>query len=62
MAQVPILDVRPEVAIVKTAEPLTISPGDDVTYKLVITNLSTVEEVALLTLVDDRFGDLSPRV
>ena len=59
-AQVPILDVRPEVEIVKTAEPLTISPGDDVTYKLVITNLSTVEEVALLTLVDDRFGDLLP--
>ena len=57
-AQVPILDVRPEVEIVKTAEPLTISPGDDVTYELVITNLSTVEAVALLTLVDDRFGDL----
>jgi hypothetical protein len=59
-AQVPILDVRPEVEIVKTAEPLTISPGDNVTYQLMITNLSTVEEVALLTLVDDRFGDLFP--
>jgi hypothetical protein len=59
-AEVPILDVRPEVAIVKTAEPLTISPGDDVTYKLVITNLSTVEPVTLLTLLDDRFGDLFP--
>ena len=42
----------------KTADPTVISPGDEVTYKLMITNLSTVEDVTLLTLVDDRFGDL----
>ena len=57
-AQVPILDVRPAVAIVKTANPTVISPGDEVTYTLTITNLSTVEPVTLLTLVDDRFGNL----
>ena len=59
-AQVPILDVRPAVSIVKTATPTVISPGDEVTYKLVITNLSTVEPVTVLTLVDDRFGNLLP--
>ena len=57
-AQVPILDVRPAVAIVKTAAPTVISPGDEVTYKLVITNLSTVEPVTVLTLDDDRFGNI----
>ena len=57
-AQVPILDVRPAVAIVKTANPTVISPGDEVTYTLTITNLSTAEPVTLLTLVDDRFGNL----
>ena len=46
-AQVPILDVRPAVAIVKTANPTVISPGDEVTYTLTITNLSTVEPVTL---------------
>ena len=57
-AQVPILDVRPAVAITKTAELTVISPGDEVTYTLAITNLSPVEPVMLLTLVDDRFGNV----
>ncbi len=59
-AQVPILDVRPEISVAKTADPVVVSPGDEVTYTLVITNLSTVEPVTLLTIVDDRFGDVLP--
>ena len=54
----PILDVPPAVQIVKTADPVMINVGDEVTYTFVISNLSDVESITLLTLTDDKFGDI----
>jgi uncharacterized repeat protein (TIGR01451 family)/LPXTG-motif cell wall-anchored protein len=55
----PITDVPPAIGIVKTANPTLQKVGGNVTYTFVISNLSTVEDLTLLTLVDDKFGDLT---
>ena len=55
----PIHDVPPTVAIDKTANPTAIEPGENVTYKFVITNPGTTEAITLLSLIDDKFGDLT---
>jgi uncharacterized repeat protein (TIGR01451 family)/LPXTG-motif cell wall-anchored protein len=54
----PILDIAPEVHIVKDANPTSINVGDTVTYTLTISNVKDVEPITLLTLVDDKFGDI----
>jgi uncharacterized repeat protein (TIGR01451 family)/LPXTG-motif cell wall-anchored protein len=54
----PIKDVRPAIGITKTADPITINTGDSVHYTFVISNLSDAEPLTLLTLNDDKFGDI----
>ena len=54
----PILDVAPEVDIVKTASPTVIDFGDTVTYTFTISNVKDVEPIRVLTLNDDTFGEI----
>jgi uncharacterized repeat protein (TIGR01451 family) len=54
----PILDVPPAVQIVKSANPTQIDSGGSVTYRFVITNTSAHEQLTLLSLVDDTFGNI----
>jgi uncharacterized repeat protein (TIGR01451 family) len=60
-AGVEIQDVEPNVSVEKTADP-TIVPetGGVITYLITITNTGSVD-IDVLTLVDDRFGDLTGR-
>ena len=51
----PITDVKPVVEVVKTANPTTIEPGDEVTYTYTIFNRSTVEDIKIESFVDDKF-------
>ncbi len=58
-AVVNLTGVAPAIAIVKTANPLTLpEPGGAFTFNLVITNPSTVEAVTITSLVDDVYGNL----
>ncbi len=53
------IDGLPTIQVDKTADPATVpAAGGDVTYTIVVTNLSP-ETVWLNSLVDDKFGDLN---
>lgn len=53
-------DVPPEIAVVKTAGVESVpAPGDDVTFNVVISNPSDVEDVEITSIKDDVFGTLS---
>ncbi|MGI8808533.1 MAG: hypothetical protein ACR2KK_11945 [Acidimicrobiales bacterium] len=61
-AIVNIVGVPPQVAVTKTADPLTrTEPGGDFTYTVVVTNTSTVEPLTITSLTDSVYGDLSTR-
>jgi len=51
----PINDVKPVVEIVKTASPTQIEPGAEVTYTYTIFNRSTVEDIRIESLTDNKF-------
>ena len=52
-------NVNPTITVDKTANPTTLpEPGGDVTFTIVVTNISPVETVTLTDLDDNRFGDL----
>ena len=55
----PIKDVAPAVEVVKTASPTQIQPGESVAYTFTVFNRSTIEPLKVLTLTDDKFGDLA---
>jgi uncharacterized repeat protein (TIGR01451 family) len=57
-ATVTYTDVAPNITVAKTATPSAVGePGADVTFSVDVENLSS-ESVALVSLVDDVFGDL----
>jgi uncharacterized repeat protein (TIGR01451 family)/LPXTG-motif cell wall-anchored protein len=56
----PITDVTPVVEIVKTANPTTITPGQEVTFTYTIFNRSTVEDIEIVSLADDKFSFVAP--
>ena len=58
-ADVEILDVLPQISLVKTAEPVVLDePGGEFTFSIVVTNES-VEPVELTSLTDDVYGDIT---
>jgi len=59
-AIVTVADLVPEIGLAKGADPTTVDElvGGPVTFSLVVTNLSAVEEVILTSLDDSRYGDL----
>ncbi len=59
-ATVSILDVKPAATVSKSASPLTLpEPGGSVTFAVVVTNLSTTEDLTLNSLVDVPFGNIT---
>ncbi len=59
-AQVAIRDLEPVIGLTKEADPSSVVEvvGGDVTFSLVVTNLSTIEAVTLTSLDDSLYGDL----
>ena len=58
-ADVEILDVLPQIGLVKTADPVQLDePGGEFTFSIVVTNES-VEPVELTSLTDDIYGDVT---
>jgi uncharacterized repeat protein (TIGR01451 family) len=59
-AQVEILDIPSTIVVVKTADPTHLpEPGGDVTFTVTVRNTSTVDNVTIHTVVDDRFGNIA---
>ena len=61
IGEVPVVPPNPEIPVIrvqKTAEPLVISPGEDVDYTINVVNEGPIT-VFIDTLVDDKFGDLN---
>ncbi len=58
-AQIDIADVLPAIDVDKSADPTSvIAPGGDVTFTVVVTN-DSVENVTLVSLIDDPYGDIT---
>lgn len=56
----PPADVLPEISVVKSASVESVPvPGDDVTFNVVISNPSNVEDVRITSIQDDVFGTLA---
>jgi uncharacterized repeat protein (TIGR01451 family) len=52
--------VLPLISVSKTPSPSVLQePGGNVTYTIVVTNASSVDPIAITSLVDDRFGDIT---
>jgi uncharacterized repeat protein (TIGR01451 family) len=52
--------VLPLISVSKTPSPSVLQePGGNVTYSIVVTNSSAVDPIAITSLVDDKFGDLT---
>jgi uncharacterized repeat protein (TIGR01451 family) len=59
-ATVDIVDVLPNMSLVKTANPISVmEPGGNVEFTVIVTNTSTVDALALTALSDDIYGDLN---
>jgi hypothetical protein len=59
-AMVEVTDVASAIEIVKTADPTSVDePGGDVTFSLVVNNLSSVDSVTIDTLTDSEYGGIN---
>ncbi|MBN1640071.1 MAG: hypothetical protein JXA09_02455, partial [Anaerolineae bacterium] len=59
-ADVTITDVPSAIEVLKTADPTAVDePGGDVTFTVVVNNLSAVDTVTITSLIDTVYGDLN---